>query len=626
MMVCWGSASCNLPGNFHTGAKTTSDRNVTVEDVMILMRTILKNSDKILTFLYGQEYEEIADTFPRLAAEEFIVLMDIRNDGKPETLRQMLSLTKRNSFVLLLDTPDNIVSLFQMMRMAILKTHLTRWILLMEGSDAENSVVRLQEFVNEGTQIVIFVKTSDGHMAHFLPYVDLYGVTQFIDKGNWKSTEELKEIVFKDPQQKPYDLSGRKFKMGVKESYLLIKLGRKFPDGSVELLSGMDVAFINMVTSALNITYKAYIPKDDVWGDGLPNGTATGLIGMVAKREVAFGISVLSISDSRLRVVDFTCPYSSGRYVLMSRSPKQKNRALAVLSPFQLQVWVCITSAVLLMGPVVYSIAYLVNKYVANNGEEIDFLWFHFNMFRNIVNQGNLIEDKSFQVRVVLAFWFLFCVINAALYSGMLTATLAIPAYETPIDSLQDLPRATKEGFTIGTLGGSNYEFIFKTATEGIFKDTWNLFNHEDRSKSFVDNANVGVMKVLSEKFVFITSDNFFRAFQTTFGKGRFHVGQQKLLPTFVGIATPKGSPVTGPFDRVILRLAEGGIIDKVIDDHYRRIPAVPSAKQASESTTSASITLTHLQASFYILSMGTLISAATFLVERMTFRHITNE
>ncbi|XP_068238836.1 uncharacterized protein [Palaemon carinicauda] len=521
MMVSMGSGSNNVMENFQspdanpltTGAEITTSppnhhhRNISVEDVMIVVKSVVKNSNGSLTFLYGQEYEEIIHYSIKLVAQEFIVLMNLRNDGETKTFRRVLS-SSGNSFVLLLDTPANIVSLFQKMRKARLQTHLTKWLLLLEGDDALNSVVRLQEFVNEGTLVVIFVKTSDGHMVHFLPSVDSDGVTRFTNKGKLGSTNELKEIFSPESQQKRYNLSGRKLKVGVKEFFMVIKVGKELPDGSVELLPAFETEILNLLRSTLNFTYKAYIPKDDVWGDTLSDGNVTGIIGMVARREVTLGASTLTMS---------------------------------------------------------------------------------------------------------------------ALYSGMLTAVLAIPAYETPINSLQDLPKATKEGFTVGTLAGSHYESIFKTATEGIFKQTWDLFNHNDRSKSFVSGTFLAARRILDEKFVFITSDNIGRLFSTMFGSERFHLSKERFLPSYIGIACQKGSPVNGALSRVFLKMKEGGIVDKILDDHDKLVPVDPSAKQVSNKK-SPSITLTHLQAAFYIFLFGTLVSNAAFLMEIITYRSIKTE
>lgn len=48
------------------------------------------------------------------------------------------------------------------------------------------------------------------------------------------------------------------------------------------------------------------------------------------------------------------------------------------------------------------------------------------------------------------------------MYAGTLTAVLAIPAFEQPVDSLTDLPYASLDGFTVGTLKDSSTEFLFR--------------------------------------------------------------------------------------------------------------------------------------------------------------------
>ncbi|XP_064114583.1 glutamate receptor ionotropic, delta-2-like [Macrobrachium nipponense] len=590
--------------------------NISVDDVFKLVRVFPRNDNRGLIVLYGQEYEEVMKELPQLLAAEFVVLMKMENDGKTETLRRIFALSSGKNFLLLLDTPANIISTFKMMRKKMLRTYMVKWVLLMEGSDANSGIKALEEFVNEGAQVTIIVKTADGLLNYHLPSIDTYGVTRFKNNGQWENTKDLKEILSKEPQ-KPYSLSGRHFKVAVKDLMMMITVGRVYPDGSVELVAGAETKVLAILSSVLNFTYKAYLSPDNGWGSLLPDGNVTGVVGMVARREVAIGFAGLSYADNRMSVVDVTAAYHTGRYLVMSRSPKQKNKALSILSPFGFEIWVCIILSVALMGPVVYIMSHLLNKFVGAD-VKMDFQWFQFNTFRNIVNQGNLMTEDALQIRVVLLFWFFFCAVNAALYSGMLTAALAIPAYETPIDSLQDLPRAVKEGFTVGTLGASNYEDLFKSATEGVLKQTWDLFNHEDRSKSFVANMYAGAKRALEEKFAFITSDSFARVFSMMFGEDKFHLSKQKIFPSNLGGVCQKGSPVADRLSSMVLRMIDSGLIDKMAEDAYRAIKTVRTVEETENI--SFAITLNHLQAAFYFYFLGLIASTLALLMERIKF------
>ncbi|XP_066948573.1 glutamate receptor ionotropic, delta-2-like [Macrobrachium rosenbergii] len=366
--------------------------------------------------------------------------------------------------------------------------------------------------------------------------------------------------------------------------------------------------------------YKAYLSPDNSWGYFLPNGTVTGILGMVARREVDLAVSALGITQEREKVVDFTAPYMGTHSMLFSRFPKEKGRALAVLSPFQFQVWICLAAAVLFLGPVAYLVSYAVTKYKYQEADEkLDLNWYTFNAFRSIVLQGNYIEAGSWPTRFILFVWFVFCLIFYALYSGVLTAVLAVPTYETPIDSLNDLPRAAQEGFTIGMLGGSSYNSFFKMAKEGIYKQTWDLLDHNDGSKSFVNNLDEGFRRVLAERFVFIAGESYMKMILRRFGKGQYHFGREVFFPVYVGFACQSGSPIAHVFTQWILRLQASGLIVQWIDTLFKQIPRDPAAKEEGEAKSFA-ITLTHLQAGFYLTFLGLSVATVVFLLELVIF------
>ncbi|XP_068240103.1 glutamate receptor ionotropic, delta-2-like [Palaemon carinicauda] len=354
----------------------------------------------------------------------------------------------------------------------MLKCHTVQWLLLMEGKDIEEegmkeSIAVLETLVPEGTNVRLFIKDPEESLKVFLPFIDKYGVTRWgttIFQFNSKNPEDAiaggnPHYLKKDLHR--YSLSGRQLTMAIKPSIFIFHLGRANPDGSYELVGGGELVIINALSYALNFTYKAFLSPDNSFGNVYPNGTATGIIGMVARREVTFGATALGITWDREAVVDFTTPYMFQRSLLFSRFPKEKNQALAVLSPYQLQVWISLTASVLFIGPIAYLVS-LLGSQCQPAGVKASLQWYSFNMFRNIVVQGNYIEGVSWSVRFILFIWFVFCLIFSALYSGVLTAVLAVPSYETPIDSLTDLPRASQEGFTISLLAGSSYVSLFK--------------------------------------------------------------------------------------------------------------------------------------------------------------------
>ena len=63
-------------------------------------------------------------------------------------------------------------------------------------------------------------------------------------------------------------------------------------------------------------------------------------------------------------------------------------------------------------------------------------------------------------VRTVIGFWWVYCVIIGATYSGNLIAFLAVDKYSPPFETLEDI--VAQNEYSFGTLGESVWEIIFQ--------------------------------------------------------------------------------------------------------------------------------------------------------------------
>ncbi|XP_064101788.1 glutamate receptor ionotropic, delta-2-like [Macrobrachium nipponense] len=246
-------------------------------------------------------------------------------------------------------------------------------------------------------------------------------------------------------------------------------------------------------------------------------------------------------------------------------------------------------------------------------------------MFRNLVSQGNLLLTKDWPQRLLFFSWYLFCLVVSALYSGTLTAVLAIPAYEKPIDFLEDLPRAVKEGYTLGVMEDSSNELLFREADSGIYKQTWDLFNHKDRSQSFVNSPATGIERVLSRKFVYIGPTTYTQSLAAKLGSHKFHFGRSSFYQQNIVIICVPGVPYREVFNELLLRMVEGGLVEKWKDDEIFSTSRKDSVKE--ESSKISAITLTHLQGAFFIIAVGSLMSTVVLLAENLMnyCEHTTN-
>ncbi|XP_066980911.1 glutamate receptor ionotropic, delta-2-like [Macrobrachium rosenbergii] len=348
-----------------------------------------------------------------------------------------------------------------------------------------------------------------------------------------------------------------------------------------------------------------------------PDGTATGVVGMVLRDEINVAMAHMAITKTRAMAADFTHLYYQDTITIISQAPTIKNRTFAVFSPFQSMVWGLIILSILSLGLILRVLSNLTEYCLEQ--ESIGTLQaVTFNIFRSVINQGNQISVALWSHRCVFFAWYSFCLIVYALYSGTLIAVLAIPPYEKPVDSLTDLPRAVKhEGYTLGTSRLSMMEFLFKYATEGIYKDTWALFNHKDRDQSFVQGDLAYKLVLERDKFLYISPSLRAKTEAMRYGIERFHIGRDTFSSMWIGYACAIGAPFKDEFNRLILRMIQAGLIIKWKEDELMKMK---KARPDKTPPMERPIKLIYLQAAFYMLFLGYIISTFVFLLEKIQF------
>ncbi|XP_045129467.1 glutamate receptor ionotropic, delta-1-like [Portunus trituberculatus] len=302
-------------------------------------------------------------------------------------------------------------------------------------------------------------------------------------------------------------------------------------------------------------------------------------------------------------------PYYMESTTLVSGAPKEKSRTFAVFSPFTIEVWLCIVVAVAAVGPFLYLVTRLL-VHVLDHPDQPHYTpqELTFNMYRNLMVQNNLITTSSWVLKLIFFGWYLFSFYIYAMYSGTLTAVLAIPAFDKPIDSLQQLADARRRGYTIGTTRDSSFEETLKGAKTGIYREVWLLMNHEDRDESFLPAPQSGIDMILKrEYYVFINAqlNSVMKATQSG-QRHKFHIGRETFLPQSYGIACSTGSPLRDAFSDILRRLSEGGLVYKWAGDE---VAGGSSSNRAGKTTGPPAITVQHLQAAFFLLTLGLVTS-----------------
>ncbi|XP_076055286.1 glutamate receptor ionotropic, delta-2-like [Oratosquilla oratoria] len=367
---------------------------------------------------------------------------------------------------------------------------------------------------------------------------------------------------------------------------------------------------------------------------------------MVARREVDLAINTITITVQREGVVDFTNPYIVAATCVVSRAPVEKNRALAILRPFSLEVWLCLLGTVCSAGLVVLIVTLATHSVVpdSTNNPKLELgqvLWYSFNLFRSLVIQGNLLSPRRAAPRIVTLAWYFFCLNMYIVYSGILISFLMLPFFEKPIDSLSDLYAAIQERDILLTFykdSSFEYMFTYAHADSGIYAQLGETVTEN----SYVNDQDATLLRILEGENIAYVSDFFIVTMTTNMmGRTKFHVGRQTFSPQPFAIALANGCPYVANFnkERIIdtqcvsssisrfavysrlQRLQEFGLPDKWLRDAIRvgELQEGNDKYDDDDDDTQGplpSLSLKHLQSALVLYGGGAVLGVVVLVVE----------
>ncbi|KAK7084343.1 hypothetical protein SK128_011264 [Halocaridina rubra] len=102
-------------------------------------------------------------------------------------------------------------------------------------------------------------------------------------------------------------------------------------------------------------------------------------------------------------------------------------------------------------------------------------------------------------------------------------------------------------------------------------------------------------------------------------GRSRFYLARQTFFPQGYGIACRGGAPYLQKFDDVLVQLLQAGLINKWVKDEVLKLPSARGGQGKRRKTSDAQpLSLNHLQAAFYLLFGGCVLSAVALVMEHV--------
>ncbi|GAB0091856.1 Ionotropic receptor 21a [Sergentomyia squamirostris] len=385
---------------------------------------------------------------------------------------------------------------------------------------------------------------------------------------------------------------------------------------------GLELRILNILKPKLNFTYEIMEPRNQSLSSG------DGVVQEVALRAADIGAAGTYVTTRRMQSVEMSVGHSKDCAVYVTLMSKALPRYRAILGPFQYPVWIALTAIYLVaIFPLAFSDRLTLSHLIGNAGEVENMFWYVFGTFTNcftFAGKYSWSSSKKTSTRMLIGWYWVFTIIITSCYTGSIIAFVTLPIFPSTVDSIDQLLGGF---YRFGTQEKGGWEYWFANSTH---KDTARLLKDLEYVRDIQEGLN-NVTKAFFWSYAFLGSraeleymvqSNYTE--ETLGKKSGLHLSDDCFGLFYTGLAMPKDSVYTDPFNDAILRMQQSGLIDKLSRDVAwtmqrakggRRLQII-EGKVAAAAVEERGLTLADTEGMFLLLGMGFLLATAALVSE----------
>ncbi|KAK5650424.1 hypothetical protein RI129_001453 [Pyrocoelia pectoralis] len=396
-------------------------------------------------------------------------------------------------------------------------------------------------------------------------------------------------------------------------------------NGTVIEYGGLVFDIIKELSRNLNFTYTVYvtdeesaesITKHKELGNGqkynvlemtdlVTSNIPNEIIRMVTQKKVALGACGFTITDSAKQLVNFTNPISIQMYSFLASRPRKLSRALLFMYPFTTGTWLCLATAVIVMGPVLYFIhnASPVYEYKGiPKGKGLsspqNCIWY---MYGALLQQGGMHLPHADSARLIVGTWWLVVLVVATTYCGNLVAFLTFPKIDIPITTVDEL-LAHRDTVSWSTAKGSYFNTLTKESPLPKFKELY-----AGMMKGNIDFDQM-LYEVEQGKHVYFDWKTklvyFMKKQYLVTDRCDLTLGKEDLFDEKIAMIMAPDTPYLALINDEIKRLQQVGLVEKWYQSYLPKKDRCFQVTRVTE-VTNHTVNLDDMQGSFFVLLLG---------------------
>ncbi|XP_069987022.1 glutamate receptor 1-like isoform X1 [Penaeus vannamei] len=404
------------------------------------------------------------------------------------------------------------------------------------------------------------------------------------------------------------------------------------------IIKGTMLEVLDIIFSHLGYCYRIIGAANLSAGSRLPNNTWTGVLGHVLRQEMNMTGTGLALTHDRAEALDFSeylyLEESSAAY----KRPVLQPDVAGFLRPFTGYMWcsIWLTVVGVILSLALFRLGMLKILPRSNRQENDGFAEVRDvtpGALRTLLSDGFLVtlsallsqglprippEDST---RVLTALWLVASLILGTVYRSNLKAMLILPRITIPFDNLEEL---ADSGLPVWTATNSLIHVASEKAPQSTALGRLSrLFN----SVNGPINVPWGVADLVRGKHAIAAPRTaLVQILHETFSKtGRcanYIMSEGFLKPYMLTFFFPKGSPLKGKVDPLIMRLREFGLLDYIYKKGVANATECLKPISSTQSNELRTLALGDFYGVFSVYAGGVLLALIIFLVELMLGNH----
>ncbi|XP_077539870.1 glutamate receptor U1-like [Haemaphysalis longicornis] len=383
--------------------------------------------------------------------------------------------------------------------------------------------------------------------------------------------------------------------------YSPFSVSKEASQNGLVTFDGVDFSLIYSLADAFNVSLVPVRDPEATWG-AKRRGRWTGIAGMVSRKEVDFAVSASFQTPYREEVLDYTHYYYIQVVKFIVRSPAEKPRALLIVRPFAVEVWLGVLVAYLV------SLAMLVAvMHSERRNSALRFLSagdVALALYLGIIWQGcDRRFSSTFKRRLVAASWWLLCTVISCAYCGLLISFMSHPGMEPALDTLAKLRRAVlAQRIFVGTTRHTEMELAFTSAKSGVIHDIGRqMLEHPGRT--LVTDAREGYRRCLRSRYAYVFPETVLKVEEARTA-GLLLVSRDAFYHAMAVYTFPKGSPFVATFSYGMKNFMFTGLVEKWLNDFLWQL-RMNTKHSGTDQGAERPINVVDLQGAFFVLVMG---------------------